>query len=133
MHFELFVYEEAGNLLVFQELPEPIREGLGEAVKVHRFELKQPMTHALRMQADQLARTGDALLGFTLDESRRQGAFCEAFLESWTLDKPLTVDGFNSLHPNLAEAVFSTLFARVYPGVASCPDFMKALQTRPGP
>src|SRR5690242_5687880 len=69
-----YVVREGEQIWAFTELSDELLAALGEAVQKHTITLKSPLQYRYQMEADQAMRVQDPMLGWTLDEARRQAA-----------------------------------------------------------
>lgn len=125
MEFTLLVAEHEGQTFVFTDLPDAAKEAIGDSLKTHTFTLKAPLQERQRQEYERLMwRNGQ------YDDSLRWAASAVAYLQSWTLPEPLTMEGAGSLHPALAQAVGIQTQNAVFPPVSNAPFYESLLNAR---
>jgi hypothetical protein len=131
MEFKLIVVKaDVDNLWVYTSLPEEVQTKLGDACKTHTFTMKSPINYGLEMDKQNLMLVPDAMgLGLRVEGSLDYPARIVAYLKSWTLDEPLTLDGAKSLHPALLEPIATEISFRVRRGGLGLEDFFPELLT----
>lgn len=111
MEFTLLVTEYEGQTFVWTSLPDEAKAAVGEGLEEHTFTLKSPLQERHRQEADRLMwHSGN------YDGSLQWAATAVAYLQSWSLPQPLTLDGFAQLHPALAGTISAQILNRVFPG-----------------
>jgi len=130
MKFTLKVLEDEGQVFVFDKLPVAVEDVLRadkKELKEYTFTLKDPIQEKHRQEVERLMwlSTGQK------DEALRGAATAVGYLENWDLPVPLTMDGFQTLHPVLAENIRLRIEAMVFPSWITNPFFSKLLKDKP--
>lgn len=125
MEFKLLVAEHDGQVYVWTDLSQEIRDAIGDVLQEHTFTMRTPLQERHRQEFDRLMWRSGAY-----DESMRWAATAVAYLQSWSLPQPLTLDGFASLHPSLATMIGLQASQRVFPDASQNPFFVSLLNAR---
>ena len=115
---------------------EPLKAALGEGMvpyETHTFTMKEPICEALNQECERMVWVVSPLTGrLDRDPALQRAATIVAYLQSWSLPYPLTMETVSSkVHPALVTFISMEIEKRVYPGGLSTEDFTKLSKSKP--
>ena len=108
---------------------EAVAAAFGDTGTWHEFKLR-PATYGKQLEIEKKSLVPDEAVGFRQDPLKLPGARAEVMIETWTLDKPLTGEGFEDLPPLVAAYIDHAVQNYLYPSLGSNPDFFAWFKSR---
>lgn len=115
---------------------EPLKAALGAempAHETHTFTMKEPICEAINQECERMVWSINPMTGrLERDPALTRAATIVAYLQSWSLPYPLTMETVSSkVHPALVSFISMEIEKRVYPGGLSGEDFTKLSKSKP--
>ena len=115
---------------------DPVKVALGDQMvpyDTHTFTMKEPICEALNQECERMVWAINPMTGrLERDPSLMRAATIVAYLQSWSLPHPLTMDSVGKqVHPALVSFIAMEIEKRVYPGGLSGEDFTKLSKSKP--